>query len=142
MFKKMFILRDQYIRDRCEDFIQSLPKDALFKVMITEYRVPKSRIQEEKYHAMIGDITPHFEFMGHKDWSLEDVKRLLIDAFVRVRVAEGRPLHQANRVVPSLDGSGAVYLGAQSRQFTEEEASEFIEFLHAYGSELNVEWKS
>lgn len=138
--KKLFVLRGTEVKDRCIAYIQALSINYLWAVTVNEYADPKTAEQERKYHAMIGDITPYFEFMGRRDWSGEDVKRLLIDAFARIRNQEGRPLKQGGRVVPSIDGSGVVHLGVQSRQFTKEEASEFIEFLYAYGANLGVEW--
>lgn len=105
----------------------------------------KSRDQEEKYHAMIGDIAKHCIFMGGK-LELEDWKRLLVDAFVRVMRAEaeaaGRPdpFNRRGRILPSLDGSGFVQLGVQTRRFTKVLASEFIEYLYCYGCDNLVPW--
>jgi hypothetical protein len=105
----------------------------------------KSRDQEERYHAMIGDIAKHCTFMGEK-LGAEDWKRLLVDAFVRVMREEAReagrpdPFAGKGRVLPSLDGSGIVQLGVQTRKFTRKIASEFIEYLYAYGCDNLVPW--
>lgn len=99
----------------------------------------KKRIQEEKYHAMIADISKQVDLIGERR-GVEDAKRLLIDAFARVMRSSGTPLKQEGRILPSLDGSGFVQLGIQSRKFTVKEASEFIEYLYAYGSERDVIW--
>lgn len=99
----------------------------------------KSREQEEKYHAQIGDIAAQCEFMGKK-WSEEEWKRILIDAFARIKAAEGDPLKGWGRIVPSLDGTGFVQLGIQSRGFSKRIGSEFIEHLYAYGTENGVQW--
>jgi hypothetical protein len=105
----------------------------------------KKRAQEEKYHAMIGDIAKHCTFMG-KARDEETWKRLLIDAYVRVArenaKAEGKPDPFAGQgeVVPSLDGTGIVQLGVQSRRFKVSQAANFIEYLFAYGAEHGVEW--
>jgi hypothetical protein len=42
------------------------------------------------------------------------------------------------RIVPSLDGSGIVQLGLQSRKLTKEQASEFVEFLYAWSTQNGV----
>ena len=103
----------------------------------------KRRIQEEKYHAMIGDIADQCKFM-QRTWSKEEWKRLLIDAYVRVArenaKAEGKPdpFSGHGEVVPSLEGNGFVQLGIQSRGFSIKQASEFIEYLFAYGSKESV----
>ncbi len=105
----------------------------------------KRRIQEEKYHAMIGDIADQCLFMGRK-WSREEWKRLLIDAYVRVSrenaKAEGKPDPFAGQgeIVPALEGGGFVQLGVQSRKFKVKQAAEFIEYLLDYGENNLVVW--
>lgn len=105
----------------------------------------KSRDQEEKYHCMVSDIAKHCTFMGRK-WDKEEWKRLLIDAFVRVMREQARiaghpdPFAGQGEVVPSLDGQGFVQLGVQSRGFKKAIASQFIEYLYAYGNENEVKW--
>mgnify|MGYP003542979798 FL=1 len=105
----------------------------------------KRRIQEERYHAMIGDISKQVDFLGKKRDS-ETWKRLLIDAYVRVArenaKAEGKqdPFAGQGEVVPSIDGTSVVQLGVQSREFKVKQASEFIEYLFAYGAERGVTW--
>ena len=91
----------------------------------------KSRDQEEKYHAMIGEIAKQAIHMGAK-WDAEDWKRLLVWQFCKDSgLNEGR-------ILPSLDGTGIVQLGQQTRKFTKEQASEFVEWLHAWGAENGV----
>ena len=93
--------------------------------------VSKTREQEEKYHAMIGDIAKQAQHMGAK-WSAEDWKRLLVDQYLReVENIQGK-------VVPNLDGSGIVQLGFQTRKFTKEQASEFVEWLYAWSAENGI----
>lgn len=100
---------------------------------------PKSRPQEEKYHAMIGDIAKQVQIFGGT-WEEEDMKRLLVDQFARDMSALGTPLKRQGRVVPSIDGSGVVQLGVQTRKFLKAEAIAFIEWLYAFGAEQNVKW--
>ena len=92
----------------------------------------KSREQEEKYHAIIGDIAKQAQHMGAK-WSPDDWKRLLVDLYC---VEKGMP---SGKVVPSLDMTGIVQLGMQTRHFTKEQASEFVEFLQAWAADNGVE---
>jgi len=99
----------------------------------------KKRIQEEKYHAMIGDIAKQIEHVGRK-WDADDMKRLLIDDFAEEMRLAGTPLHHDGRVTPSLDGRRIVQLGIQSRDFYVKEASAFIEYLYAQGAQYNVVW--
>lgn len=100
---------------------------------------PKSRPQEEKYHAMIGDIAKQVQVFGEAQEE-EDMKRLLVDQFSRDMSAQGTPLKRQGRVVPSLDGTGVVQLGVQTRKFLKAEANAFIEWLYAFGSENDVKW--
>ena len=91
----------------------------------------KSRDQEEKYHAMIGEIAKQAQHLGAK-WDAEDWKRMLVWQFCKdQKLNEGK-------IVPSLDGTGIVQLGQQTRKFTKEQASEFVEWLHAWGAEHGV----
>lgn len=111
------------------------------RVVVTEKARLKSRDQEAKYHAMFGDIARDCTFMGQK-WGADDWKRLLVDAFARVMAEAGTPLQHSGRIIPSLDGKGVVQLGIQTRQFRRSEASEFIEFLYAWGAENGVRWSA
>jgi len=106
----------------------------------------KKRVQEEKYHAMIGEIAKVMPFMGEMV-DIETWKRLLVDAFVRVMREDARgtgkpdPFNDQGRVVPSLDGSGVVQLGVQTRRFSVAMAAQFIEYLAAFGAQAGVEFK-
>ena len=96
----------------------------------------KKRIQEEKYHAMLGDIASHCLFLGKK-WDAEDWKRIMVDAFAKVMRDSGTPLHHDGRLVPSMDGERVVQLGIQTREFYVKEAAEFIEYLYAWGNDYS-----
>jgi hypothetical protein len=109
-------------------------KDALAagrKLTLEIKPASKSRDQEEKYHAIIGDIAKQAQHMGAK-WSPEDWKRLLVDQFIKYQGLSGA------MIVPNLDGTGIVQLGFQTRKFTKEQASEFVEFLLAWSSENGI----
>ena len=90
----------------------------------------KSREQEEKYHAIIGDLAKQAQHMGAK-WTAEDWKRLLVDQFMRQN-------SEVTKVIPNLDNNGIVQLGLQTRHFTKEQASEFVEFLQAWAADNGV----
>jgi len=99
----------------------------------------KKREQEEKYHAMIGDIAKQIEHIGRK-WDSDDMKRLLVDDFAEEMRLAGTPLHHDGRVTASLDGRRIVQLGIQTRDFYVKEASDFIEYLYAQGAQYGVIW--
>jgi hypothetical protein len=92
----------------------------------------KSREQEEKYHAIIGDIAKQAQHMGAK-WDAESWKRLLVWQFCKEKQID------AGKIVPSLDMTGVVQLGQQTRKFTKEQASEFVDYLNAWCAEHGVE---
>jgi NinB protein len=91
----------------------------------------KSRDQEEKYHAMIGEIAQQAQHLGSK-WDAESWKRLLVDQFCKdIGLKTGV-------VIPNLSGDGIVQLGYQTRKFTKEQASQFVEWLYAWSAENGV----
>jgi hypothetical protein len=97
----------------------------------------KSRDQEQKYHAIIGDIAKQAQHMGAK-WDSETWKRLLVDKYVR-------EIGLTSKIMANLDNDGLVQLGFQTRKFTKEQASEFVAFLICWcdqnGIELNDDSK-
>ena len=87
--------------------------------------------QNSKYHAMIDEISQQASHLGAK-WDAEDWKRMLVWQFCKDSSLS------ESKIVPSLDGTGIVQLGFQTRKFTKEQASEFVEFLHAWGAEHGI----
>ena len=90
----------------------------------------KTREQEEKYHAMIGDIAKQAQHMGAK-WDADTWKRLLVDKYCR-------ETGLSSKIMANLDNDGLVQLGFQTRKFTKEQASEFVEFLQAWAADNGV----
>lgn len=93
----------------------------------------KTRDQEKKYHAMVGDIAQQAHHLG-ASWEADDWKRLLIDKFAR----ETGRTH--GKVIPNLDSNGVVEVGVLSRKFSRKDGAEFIEWLYAWGSENGCEF--
>jgi hypothetical protein len=97
----------------------------------------RSNEQNEKYHAIIGDIAKQAQHMGAK-WDAETWKRLLVDKYVR-------EIGLTSKIMANLDNDGLVQLGFQTRKFTKEQASEFVAFLICWcdqnGIELNDDSK-
>jgi hypothetical protein len=100
----------------------------------------KSRDQEEKYHAIIGEIATQAKHVG-SSWDAESWKRLLIDDFVREwnAVCEEKDRLPTGRLTTNLRGDGVVQLAVLSRDFTKKQASGFVEYLHAWCAQNGVE---
>lgn len=101
----------------------------------------KSREQEEKYHAIIGEIAAKEELYGQK-LDAESWKRLLIDAFKHE--TKGDPdlageweKFGSLKLLPALNHPGFVTVGEQSRKFSKKLATAFIEWLLAFQSGAN-----
>lgn len=121
--------------------------DAAPDGMVCEIReASKSREQEARYHAMIGDIARQWKFCD-RFWAAEDMKRLLLDQFLRdtIRDPDFAGLWKSmgamiSNMAPSIDGMGVVALGVQSRRMPKKLATAFIEFLFAFGAEREIHW--
>lgn len=136
MSKRVFVLRDMAVRQRAAEYCLHDAPDGHMAVFSEP---TKKRIQEEKYHAMIGDIARQCKFMDQRR-DLDDWKRLLVDAFAKVMRDAGTPIHHDGRVLPSLDFERVVQLGIQTKDFYVAEAAQFIEYLYAFGADRGVVW--
>jgi len=120
--------------------IRGAPDDCAVKILPPS----KSRDQEERYHAMIGDIAEQCQHLN-RVFDAATWKRLLIDQFKRETLQEPEECaeywrrHQLT-IIPSLDGSAVIMLGEQSRHFPKKVATVFIEWLFAYGGQREVKW--
>lgn len=104
----------------------------------------KSRLQEQKMHAMIGDIAAQLDLFGKK-LPAESWKRILVDAFKHDTKNDQDLRADWQRfgdieLVPALNHPGFVMVGEQTRRFSVRLASSFIEWLLAFGAERAVVW--
>lgn len=111
---------------------------------ITVARASKTRLQESRYHAMMGDIFKQVEFKDEHDNLIrsdrEWVKAVLIDDFAQEMLISGVPLAKPGRSTMSLDRMRIIQIRPSSSDFRVKEASAFIEYLFAFGAQENVEW--
>lgn len=133
MTRRTFFLAHERARQGVMELARSSPDG--WMVVFSEPR--KKRAQEEKYHAMIGEIAKQIEHIGRK-WDADDMKRLLVDEFAEEMRLAGTPLHHDGRVTVSFDGRRTVQLGIQTAEFYVKEAAQFIEFLYAFGAARSV----
>lgn len=134
--KKIFKLVHNQARQGAIACINSPDYDGY---VVTLQKPTRNLLQNGKLHACLRDISKQVKFMDNRTLSLDDTKRLLLDAFCRVRKAEGNPLSTNSRLVPSLDGTGVVQLGG-TRNLSKADASEFIEYLIAWGVDQGVKF--
>lgn len=101
------------------------------KLVMTVEKEKRSLPQNAIIHAVIGEIAKQARHVGSR-LDAEDFKRLLVHQFAKEIGLD------AGRIVPSLDGTGFVQLGMQTRNFTKEQASEFLEWLYAWAAQNGV----
>jgi hypothetical protein len=106
---------------------------------ITVARASKTRLQESRYHAMIGDISKQVDFDGI-EYDTTTWKAQLIDQFQQEKLLLGEQLAKPGRTVMSLDKQRIVQIRPSSTDFRKKEASDFIEYLFSFGAEMSVEW--
>lgn len=99
-------------------------------------RPSKNRIQEEKYHTMIGDI--HRQCF--RAFSAEGVKAVLVNQFAREMEDAGTPLAHPGEKVWDWQSREPVYVRPSTKKFRKAEASQFVEFLYSVGAEYGVKW--
>lgn len=139
--KQKFTLAHAMARLRAIDAVRAAPDGMVVLIEEATRTIP----QNAKLHAMLYDISRQCQFMGD-DMDEEDWKRVMVDAFYRATIndAEFRDLWSGciPRTVMNLDGSGVVMLGAQTRKFPKKLMSGMVDFLHAWGSEMDVQWSA
>ena len=141
MTKRVFVLVHDQAREGCARYAQAEAPDG---TLVTFQQAPKSRIQEEKYHAMFGDIARQYTHAGRK-WDADDMKRLLVDAFKRETKDDPefadlwREMGEM-ALAPAIGSDGFVMLGTQTKKFPRKLAAGLIEWLYAFGAENDIRW--
>lgn len=126
--------RLDYVRKRVEMGIKGGP------VVITLGRPKKSRELEEKYHCQIADIAKTVEIDGRR-YAADVWKALLVDEYEQELRAMGKELRAPSHVVASLDGRRVVTIRPSTTDFSQHEASGFVEFLYKFGAEHGAKFK-
>lgn len=93
----------------------------------------KTRDQEAKFHAMLGEIAEQAQHIGSK-WDVDSWKRLIVDLWSR-----NDSESPIARVIPALDSAGIVQLGIQTRTLTKERYGSLISFTQAWCADNGVE---
>jgi len=141
MDKRSFILVHDTARTGAAQCCLDMPEGTL---VVFDPVPKKTRLQEEKYHALFGDVAGQCTHLNQA-FDREGWKRLLIDQFCRDMMEDPTcdedirsNLKDSVKMIPSLDGRAVVSIGMQSRKFNKKTASAFIEWLLAFSAEHNV----
>jgi len=133
-------------RDQVNMAVAHLDPTKLHRIRIDVFD-EKTREQEEKYHAMLGDIAKQMKHLT-QSLDLDSWKRLCVAQFKADSIANDVPRlaeywrNKQMRLMPSLDGSTLVSLGDQTREFPKYVAAGFIEWLNAYGANNGVRFSA
>lgn len=118
------------------------------ELSVKRRRDTKSRLQEEKYHSMIGDIAKQVPLAGGRMLPPASWKRLLVNAF-KYDTRDDDDLAESWRLfgddlelIPALNNDGYVAVGEQTRRFNMQLGSAFIDWLGAFGTEHSVHWST
>ncbi len=111
---------------------------------VTVARASKTRAQEKKFNAMIGDIFKQVEFKddtgrvikADRDW----IDAVLVEDFGQEMLIAGTPLASPGRSTMSLDGMRILQIRPSRTKFRVKEAAAFVEYLYAFGAQENVSW--
>ena len=107
------------------------------QIQLSLSQVKKSRIQQSKYHAMIGDIAKTV-VLGETRYSLKVWKAKLVVDFEAELEQLGEPLTHKGQWTMSLRNQFPIYLRPSTKDFTVPEAAKFIEYLYATGIEYGA----
>ena len=134
------VVRSWYASEVTED----LQAGHSIELTLKRRKDTKSRLQEEKYHAMLNDIAKQCRLFG-KQLPPISWKRVLVDAFKHETKDDPQFRDHWARfgdieLVPALNHPGFVMVGEQTRSFNTTLAAGFIEWLLAYGAENGVQW--
>jgi hypothetical protein len=123
----------EHFRATLGEVIQSGP-------IVGELKKPsKNREQEAKYHCLIRDIARTVALYG-KSYDEEVWKAKLVEDFDQELKEQGTPLRKPGRVTLSLDLKRMITVRPSTKDFTQQEGAEFIEYLYARGTEFGAQF--
>ena len=146
MRARLFTIKDtdckHSIMTTCWDFVSEAIQSGALDITVA--RATKTRAQEKKFNAMIGDIFKQVEFKddtgrvikADREW----VDAVLVEDFGQEMLMAGTPLSSPGRTTMSLDGMRIMQIRPSRTKFKVKEAAAFIEYLFAFGAQENVEW--
>lgn len=137
-----FVLNKLKNKQGLFDLLKSLDDAKLWLINITHYDI-RSLEQNAKLHAMLSDISQQATHLN-ESFGVDDWKRLLVWQFRKACIESDMDkiteyFKRAEfRIIPSLDGSGLVQLGAQTHKFPKYVMAGFIDWLEIYCAENDI----
>jgi hypothetical protein len=100
------------------------------EVSVQPFKPPKTRDQEDKFHAMLRDVVKSGIEWGGRKRTFEEWKILVKSA---IQYAEGNPVD----IVRGIEGE-VVYMPSSCATWKRQDYSNAIEYLYAFGAEHDV----
>jgi hypothetical protein len=125
------VIRTRDQADRLVGFLRDkLQTVDAIEVSVKKWQPPKTRSQEDCFHAMIRDVVKSGIEWGGRKRTFEEWKILVKSA---IQYAEGNPVD----IVRGIEGE-VVYLPSSCAAWTKQNYSDAIEYLYAFGAENGV----
>jgi len=124
---KKFVLKTNAIKAAALDFVSRLPLEPFYEVIIQEHKTKRSVEANRKMWVVLRDIANQVEWYGHwlKDFEWKDIFSSSIKKL---------------KVVPNLDSTGFVVIGARTSKMSVKEMSDLIELAQSFGADKGVKW--
>ena len=107
---------------------------------------PRSVPVNAKFHCMISDIRHQamIHIPGRRirmaDYNMDEAKALLVMWFARERDLNGDPLTNSPRSITDPTTGEQVQIRPSTAQWGKRDASDFVEWLYALGSDCKIQW--
>ena len=111
-------------RDSAIEIIRRLPLGGAWEVSFRE-TAKRSNPSNALLHVRIREVSKQIQW--YNQWLSEADWKIMFSA----------AMHQETRIVPGINTS-FVSLGYHTREMTQREINDMIEFIHAFGSERNI----
>jgi len=121
MSRRVFVLRNEEIRRRCQEAVWDA--DDGYKVTISE--PTRTLEQNSRLWPSLTEISEQVEWYGKK-LTPEDWKHVFTSSLKKMEV------------VPNLEGTGFVALGLSTSRMTKRELSDLLELIYSFGAEKGV----
>lgn len=116
------------------------------KVLMVLMRPKRNSLSSSKLHAMMGDINKQAVIqvmtirVDLREMVFDECKALLVKWYDEERKLNGDPLSRPGKyVIDPLNGDKC-YLRPSTKEMSQREACDFVEYLYALGASCGVKW--